>query len=65
MVYSTVPAAQMVMGSSRKPRHVCEYVDRKGLAGMLISVQLAGVTPEVNLRITQVKKHAKWDPPWL
>ena len=26
---------------------------------MLTSIQLAGVTPEVNLRITQARKHAK------
>ena len=43
---------------------VCKYVDRKGSAAMLTPIQSAGVTPEMNLRITQVKKHA-WDPPWL
>ena len=32
--------------------HVCKYVDRKG-------IQSAGVTPEVNLRITQARKHTK------
>ena len=37
---------------------------KKGLA-MLTSTQSAGVTPEVNVRITKVRKHAKRDPPWL
>ena len=36
-------------------RHVCKYVDQKGLAAMLTSIQSAGVTPEVNLIITQVR----------
>ena len=36
----------------------------KGLAAMLTSIQSAGVAPKVNLRITQVRKHAR-DPPWL
>ena len=31
--------------------HVCKYVDQKGLAAMLTSIQSAGVKPEVNLRI--------------
>ena len=31
---------------------------------MLTSIQSAGVAPEVNLRITQARKHAR-DPPWL
>ena len=44
--------------------HVCKYVDRKGLAVMLTPIQLTGVTPEVNLRIMQVRKHTR-DPPWL
>ena len=43
---------------------ICKYVDRKGLAAMLISVQSAGVAPEVNLRITQARKYA-WDLPWF
>ena len=30
---------------------------KQGLAAMLTSVRLAGVTPEVNLRITQVREH--------
>ena len=37
-------------------------VDQKGLAAMLTSTQSAGVTPEMNLRITQARKHAKMDP---
>ena len=40
-------------------------MDQKGPAAMLTSIQSAGVAPEVNLRITQAKKHAKRDPPWL
>ena len=35
----------------------------KGLAAMLTSMQSAGAAPEVSLRITQVRKHAKRDPP--
>ena len=31
---------------------------------MLTSRELAGVTPEVNLRITQARNYAR-DPPWL
>ena len=58
MVYSAVSEARTVMGLSPKPssnacRHVCEYVDQKGLATMLTSTESAGVTSEVNLRITQ------------
>ena len=30
--------------------HVCRYMDRKGLAAMLTSIQSVGVAPEVNLR---------------
>ena len=51
--------------STNACRHVCEYMDQKGSAAMLTSIQTAGVAPEVNLRITQVRKHAKRDPPWL
>ena len=39
--------------------HICKYVDQKGLAAMLTSIQSAGVTPEGNLSITQVRKHVK------
>ena len=44
--------------------HVCKYVDQKSSASMLTSIQSVGVTPEVNLRIQQARKHAK-DPPWF
>ena len=37
--------------------YVHRYVDQKGLASILTSTQSAGVTPEVNLRITQARKH--------
>ena len=43
---------------------ICKYMDRNGLSAMLTSTQSAGVSPEVNLRITQAKKHAT-DPPWF
>ena len=52
-------AALMVVGSSHLHGHVCRYVDQKFSAAMLTSIQSAGVTPEVNLRITQARKHAK------
>ena len=45
--------------------HICKYVDRKSLAAMLTCIQLVGVAPEVNLRIIQVRTHAKRDPSWL
>ena len=70
-IQSTVLAAQMVISSNPHPNlHQClwtqsKYVDRKGLASMPTSIQSASVTPEVNLRITQVRKHAKRDLPWL
>ena len=63
MVYSAVLTAQTVMGSSPKPppmlvnEYICKYVDQKGSAAMLTSIQSTGVTPEVNLRITQVRKN--------
>ena len=44
--------------------HICKYVDRKGSAAMLTPIWSAGVMPEVNLRITQARKHAR-DPPLL
>ena len=44
--------------------HIGNNMDRKGLAAMLTSLQLAGGTPEVNWRITQARKHTR-DPPWL
>ena len=45
--------------------HICNYIDRKGSAAILTSIQSVGVTPEVTLRITQARKHTKRDPPWL
>ena len=59
--------AQMVVGSSpglartstNACRHICKNVDQKGLASMLTSIQSVGFTPEVNLKITQVRKHAE------
>ena len=51
--------------STNACKHICRYVDRKGLAAMLTSVQSAGVTPEVNLKNSmQARKHTR-DPPWL
>ena len=44
--------------------HVYKYVDQKGSAAMLTSIQSAGVTSEVNLKITHVRKCGR-DPPWL
>ena len=60
-------AAQMVvgliLGLAQTPTntcgHICKYVNQKGLAAILTSIQ-----SEVNLRITQVREHAR-DPPWL
>ena len=46
--------------STNTCRHVCKDVDRKGSAAMLTPIQSAGVTSEVNLRITQARKHASW-----
>ena len=36
---------------------ICKYVDEKGLATILISIQSAGVAPEVNLEIAQARKY--------
>ena len=60
MVYSDVLAA-WVGGSSPRTStnacgHVCRYVDQRGLAAMLTSVQSAGVATEVSLRITQTRR---------
>ena len=53
--WSTAPC--LLRGRGFEPRtstnacgHVCRYVDRKGWAAMLTSIQSAGVTPEVNPR---------------
>ena len=66
VVYSALLAACSTDGHSFKPqtstntcRHICRYVNQKGSAAMLTSIQSAGVTPEVDLRITQVRKHTK------
>ena len=66
-------AARMVVGSSPQTstnarRHVCRYVDQKGSAAMLTSIQSAGVTPEVNLRnlLCACEDACKrGNPPWL
>ena len=64
MVHSAVLATQMVAGSSPEPppmlvdMSACLWI-KKGSASMLTSIQSAGVTPEVNLKITQVKKRTK------
>ena len=42
----------------------CKYLDQKGSVAMLTSIESAGVAPEVNLRITQLRKHTR-DSPWL
>ena len=42
---------------------ICKYMNRKGLAAMLTSIQLAGATPEVNLRITTGEKVCKQGSP--
>ena len=58
MAYSTVVAVQTVVGlnptSTNTCGHIYKYVDRKGSAAMLTSFRSANVTPEVNLRITEV-----------
>ena len=45
--------------STNASGHIYKYVDQKGLAAMLTSIQSAGATPEVNLRITQVRKQVR------
>ena len=57
VVYNAVLAARTAVGSS--PKHIYKDVDWKGSAAMLTSVQSAGVTAEVNLKITQARKDAK------
>ena len=65
----TVPCllhvARTVMGLIPKPPPMLAHMDQNGLDAMLTSIQSAGVTPDVNLRITQARKHAKRDLPWL
>ena len=58
MVYSAVLAVCGMDGRGLKPRPELPPV----LVDM--SLQSAGVAPEVNLRIIQAKKHTS-DPPWL
>ena len=60
----TVLTTQMVMGlspqtSTNAYEHICKCMDQKGSAAMLTSAQPAGVTPEVNQRIIQVRQHAQ------
>ena len=38
---------------------ICKYIDWNGSDAMLTSIQSAGVASEVNLRITQMRKHAR------
>ena len=48
--------------STNACRHICRYVDQKGSAAMLTSIQSAGVTPEVNLEESHTgKKVCKWE----
>ena len=54
-------ATQTVVGSSPEPLPMRADMS----AGMWTSIQSAGVTPEVNLRITQVRKHTKGINPGL
>ena len=73
MVYSAVRVARTVVGwspqtSTNARRHVCRYVDQKGSAAMLTSIQSEGVPPEVNLRnqlCAGKETHKRGNPPWL
>ena len=73
VVYSAVRAAQMVMGlspqtSTNARRHVCRYMDQKGSAAILTSIQSTGVAPEVNLRnplCAREEACKRGNPPWL
>ena len=58
-VYGTDSHGFEPQTSTNACRHNCRYVDQKGSAAMLTSIQSAGVIPEVNLRMTQARKHAK------
>ena len=59
-------AAQVVMGSSPEPPPMLadSYASMWIKKAMLTSIKSAGVIPEVNLKITQVRKHAR-EPSWL
>ena len=73
MAYSAMRVARMVMGLSPRTfinahRHVCSYVDQKGSAAMMTSIQSEGVAPEVNLRnplCTGEEARKQGNPPWL
>ena len=70
MVYSAMRVARTVMGlspqtSTNARRHVCRYIDQKGLAAMLTSIQSAGITPEVNLLCAGEEACKRGNPPWL
>ena len=52
--------AQCTHGKFQTSTNACAHVS----VAMLISIQSVGVAPEVNLRITQARKHAG-DPPWV
>ena len=59
----------LVVGSSPEPPPMLVNTstsvwNQKTSTAMLASVQSAGVVPEVNMRITQARKHAR-DSPWL
>ena len=61
MVYSAVLCVVWaVVGSNTYGNMICKYMDPKGLAAILSP---AGVTPEVNLRFTQMRKYRR-DPLW-
>ena len=74
MVYSAVLAECGTDGHGFKPQtstdacgHICRYVDQKGFAAMLTSIQSAGVAPEINYECEDhtSKKACKSDPSWL
>ena len=45
--------------------HVYKYMVQKGMVTILPSTQSVGVTPEVNLKIMQVRKQTERVPHWL
>ena len=46
----------MFYGKTDTTINVCKYMDRKGSSAMLTSFQSAGVAPQVNPRITEIRK---------
>ena len=48
--------------STNACRHVCKYMYQRDSAAMLTSIQSVDVAPEVNLRITQARKHTRIYP---